>query len=78
VKKANGICKPLENPKVTNMQPTSGMLLLGIDCYKCGRNGQALYISPANDISVVWFSTRYNNSPWLSLYARALVKELAE
>ena len=45
------------------------------DLYKSGKNGQCIYVSPKKDMAVVWFSNTYNNSPWLPIYARAIVKE---
>ena len=46
------------------------------DLYKSGKNGQCIYVSPKKDMAVVWFSNAFNNSPWLPIYARAIVKEL--
>ncbi|MCE8517153.1 serine hydrolase [Ruegeria pomeroyi] len=48
------------------------------DLYKSGKNGQCIYISPSNDMAVVWFSNTYDNSPWLPIYARAIVKETSQ
>ncbi|MEY8838373.1 hypothetical protein AB9K41_04970, partial [Cribrihabitans sp. XS_ASV171] len=31
------------------------------DLYKSGKNGQCIYVSPANDMAVVWFSNTYDN-----------------
>ena len=45
------------------------------DLYKAGRNGNCLYVSPETDTVVVWFSTTYDNSLWLNMYARAIVNE---
>lgn len=46
------------------------------DLYKSGKNGQCIYVSPKKDMAVVWFSNTFDNSPWLPIYARAIVKEL--
>ena len=32
-------------------------------------------VSPKKDMAVVWFSNTFNNSPWLPIYARAIVKK---
>ena len=49
------------------------------DLYKSGVNGQCLYVSPKNDIVVVWYSTVYYPSGvWLPIYARAIVKHLSK
>ncbi|MFC6973916.1 serine hydrolase domain-containing protein [Halomicroarcula sp. GCM10025709] len=45
------------------------------DLYKAGRNGNCLYVSPETDTVVVWFSTTYENSLWLSTYARSIVNQ---
>nr|WP_320192240.1 serine hydrolase [uncultured Desulfobacter sp.] len=45
------------------------------DLYKSGKNGQGIYVSPKKDMAVVWFSNTFNNSPWLPIYARAIVKK---
>jgi hypothetical protein len=42
--------------------------------YKGGARGQGLYISPARNIVVVWFSTT-SESGWMN-YARAIAKSL--
>jgi len=47
----------------------------GGDLYKSGKNGQCIYVSPKKDMAVVWFSNTFNNSPWLPIYARAIVKK---
>lgn len=47
------------------------------DMYKSGKNGQGIYVSPARDMAVVWFSNTYDNSPWLPIYARAIVTRAA-
>ena len=47
------------------------------DLYKSAKNGQCIYVSPSNDMAVVWFSNTYDNSPWLPIYARAIVKEIS-
>jgi len=46
------------------------------DLYKSGKNGQCIYVSPKKDMAVVWFSSAYDNSLWLPIYARAIVKQL--
>ena len=46
------------------------------DLYKSGKNGQCIYVSPKRDMAVVWFANAFNNSPWLPIYARAIVKKL--
>lgn len=43
--------------------------------YKSGKNGQCIYVSPKNDMAVVWFSNVYNNALWLPIYARAIVNK---
>ena len=48
------------------------------DLYKSGKNGQCIYVSPSNDMAVVWFSNTYDNSPWLPIYARAIVKRFSD
>lgn len=48
------------------------------DLYKSGKNGQCIYVSPRNDMAVVWFSNTYDNSPWLPIYARAIVKQVSD
>ena len=48
------------------------------DLYKSGKNGQCIYVSPEKDVAIVWFSNTFNNSIWLPIYARAIVKELSE
>ena len=44
------------------------------DIYKGGARGQGLYISPARDLVVAWYSTT-RESGWVN-YARAVAKEL--
>ncbi|MEJ8566119.1 serine hydrolase domain-containing protein [Elongatibacter sediminis] len=44
------------------------------DLYKGGARGQGLYVSPARDLVVAWFSTT-SESGWMN-YARAIAKSL--
>jgi len=44
------------------------------DLYKSGKNGQCIYVSLKKDMAVAWFSNMFNNSPWLPVYARTIVK----
>lgn len=46
------------------------------DLYKGGARGQGLYVSPAKDLVVAWFSTT-SESGWLN-YARAVAKAVAD
>lgn len=43
------------------------------DMYKAGLGGQGIYISPATDTAIVWFSSTYRNSMSMAAYARAIV-----
>ena len=46
------------------------------DMYKGGARGQGLYVSPARNVVVVWFSTT-SESGWMN-YARAIARLLAD
>jgi CubicO group peptidase (beta-lactamase class C family) len=47
------------------------------DMYKCGRNGQCLYVSPSRDIVVVWNAAILNCEFWYPQYARNIALELS-
>lgn len=46
------------------------------DLYKSGRGGQCLYVSPATDTVVVYFSVAYKGDLWVHAYAREIVKQV--
>jgi hypothetical protein len=46
-----------------------------VHLYKSGNKiGQEIYVSQTQDMAVAWFSNTFNNSPWVSIYARSVVK----
>lgn len=46
------------------------------DLYKSGRTGQCLYVSPATDTVVVWYSSAYKAEIWVHAYAREIVNQI--
>lgn len=46
------------------------------DIYKSGRTGQGLYVSPATDTVVVWYSSAYKAELWVHAYAREIVNQV--